>query len=117
VRFDVVHFVSDDHAAGRFDPAAAVVQATARADGLDHAGRGGRRVSGVFDNAMQGAAHGAIAEMVETHDDGVAANGVRGVELEVAGDVEKRNPVHEGLFDLRAMLVLADGAFAGVALH
>ena len=70
----------------------------------------------MFDDATQGAAHGAIAEMVETHDDGVAANGVSGAQPEVVGDVAKRNPVHEGLFDLGAILVVADGAFAGVAL-
>lgn len=116
MRFDVEHFVSDNYAAGRLDPAAAVVQAIARADGLDDAGRSGSRVSGAFDDAMQRAAHGLIAGLLETHGDGVAADGVGGGKIEFIGDVHERNPVHEELLNGSAILVLADGAFAGVTL-
>ena len=112
----MVHFVCDDYAAGRLDPAAAVVEATACADGLDDAGRSGSRVTGAFDDAIQGAAHGLIADFLEAQGQGVAAHGVGGGKIKFIGDVHEGNPVHEGLFDLRAILVPADGAFAGVTL-
>jgi len=116
VRIDVAHFVSDDYAAGRLDPAAAVVEAAACPDGLDDASRSGSRVTGAFDDAIQGAARGLIADFLEPQGQGVAAHGVGGGKIEFIGDVHEGNPVHEGLFDLRAILVPADGAFAGVTL-
>lgn len=79
--------MSDDAAAGRLDPAAVVVEETAGADGADDASGGGRGVTGIFDDAVKRAAHGASAKVIETEGDGVTANGVRRGEPKIESDV------------------------------
>lgn len=108
--------VGDYDTPGRIDPAVIVIEGAVGANGTDD--RVGSRlgIGGSLDDAFESAAHGAAAQFDEARGDGVAADRTVGGQLEIVLDIGDREPVDVSLFDLFAILVLADDAFARVAV-
>ena len=105
--------VFDDDALGRVVPLAFVVDEGAGADGLEDGASGGRDGFDLFDDVDGGVADVAHAFVEESGRVGVAVDG-GSFETVFGGDAFGAVPVEKVVVDFGAILVVADGALAGV---
>jgi hypothetical protein len=102
--------------AGRIDPLAFVVEAGADADGAEDSFGGGDDLVGVLDDEVGGAAQVFAALLPAAGGACVAIDGAEIVQTVLLADEVNITPVEEMLFDADAIGMVADDAFAGVAL-
>ena len=101
---------------GDVGPAAFAVDGAIGAHGAEEPVDGGFDPAGFFDDVAERGAEVALARDEEAGGVGVAIEGAP-VDIVMALDVVRMNPVQEFLFDFFALVVLADGAAALVALE
>lgn len=109
--------VFDIDALGGLVPASVVVEAASCANGADDCVSGNRCAIGLRDEEIQGVAVIATAQDVETQSMGMPMDGAIILQIEFSVDVPHSGPAHVGALDLFALGVIADEAFAGVALR
>src|SRR5208282_3067550 len=109
--------VCNDEAPGRVDPFAAVVDAGAGVDGAQDDIGIGLGLIGMFDEEFGGEAQILAATFVKPASARVAIDGAVTREFVVLLDEVGVAPVDEVLFDVGALAVIADSAFAGVAFE
>lgn len=108
--------VGNDEASGWLDPFAAVVDAGAGVDGAEDDIGIGLGLIGMLDEKFGGEAQVLTAALVETQGARVAIDGVVIREIVILLNQVGAAPTDEGLFQVCAVGVMADGAFARVAL-
>ena len=108
--------VLDDYFLLGHDVAAVLVEAAGDFYGADYGVAAGLAVAGVFDDAIEGAADMGAAEVPEAAGVGVAVESGEAFQVVEPDDVFAGGPVEEGCVDVFAIGVVADGAFAGVAV-
>ena len=102
---------------GGRDPRAGGVDHGAGLDGFEDGGGGGGAIFGAGGDESCGVADVGHADFVEAGGAGVAVEGAAGAEIEFGDDVVDIVPVEEIGFDVVAIFVAADFAFAGVAFE
>jgi hypothetical protein len=107
----------NDETPSWLDPFAAVIDASAGADGAQNDIGIGLGLIGMFDEEFGGVAQVSAAAFVKTLGARVAIDGVVIREFVVLLDQVGVAPTNEVLFDVGAVGVMADGAFAGVAFE
>ena len=106
-----------DGASWRGDPRAGGVDHGASLDGFEDGGGGGGAIFGRGGDEGCGVTDVGHAKFVEAGGAGVAIESAAGAEIEFGDDVVDIVPVEEVGFDVFAIAVAADFAFAGVALE
>ena len=102
--------------AGRIDPLAFVVEAGADADGAENSFGGGDDLVGVLDDEVGGEAQVFAALLHESGGACVAIDGAKIAQAILLADEIHVAPVEKMLFDADAVGMVADDAFARVAL-
>jgi len=114
---EMVHGVGDFGFVDGVGPAAVFVDVGEEADGVEDVGGGEALVVGVLDDIAEAELEIASAQSEKVEGVGVVVDGGTGVEVPEALDGIGAAPLQEGFFDKFAARMLADGAFAGVALE
>jgi hypothetical protein len=105
-----------DYALGRLDPGATPVEMGTGVNGAENGVRTGLGLVGVLDEELGGEAQVLAAAFVEAGGTGVGIDGSEIPEVVILLDQFGIAPGDEILFEVGAVGVVADGAFAGVAL-
>ena len=95
---------------------AEVVEVAVNAGGGDDGVGVGARVGSVFEDGLEGFAEIAAAQEIEAQSASVTVEGFVIAETIFGEQGVAADPVDEILFDIGAVGMMADGAFAGVAL-
>ena len=106
----------NDHLFGGLDVGAVVGEAAGDLYGADYGVGVGLGLSGFFDDAVEGEADFGAAAEPEAGGVGMAIEGGEAGDIVVFDDLIVTGPVEEGFVDGFAFGVVADGAFAGVAV-
>jgi hypothetical protein len=107
----------EDDTGGWFDPIARVVEASVGADGANDGVRGRSGARGAFENVLEDGANVAPALVEEAEGVSVRVNRAIVRQLIISGDVPNLAPVEKFLLDGRAIRMMANGAFARMALE
>lgn len=101
---------------GGYDVDAVIAEAGANFDGANDVAGGGVGIAGSFDDAVEGGADGLAPASPEADGVDVAIEARETGEFVVVDDGRAVRPVEEGFVNGLAVGVVADGAFAGVAI-
>jgi hypothetical protein len=106
----------DDYSLVRFYVAVVLIEAAGHFYGAEYGVAAGIAVAGSFDEAIEGAADFDAAQAPEAAGVGMAVESGEAWKIVVPDDAFAPRPVEEGFVDGFAFGVVADGAFAGVAV-
>ena len=112
--WDIVVF--DDQAFGGYDVGAVIAEAGANFYGADDVADAGAGIASSFDDAGEGGADGLAPAPPEADGVHMAVEAREAGEFVVVDDARAGRPVEEGFVNGVALGVVADGAFAGVAI-
>ncbi len=106
--------MGDDYVPGGLDPAVAVIESGMGADCGDHSAGSDAGTVGLFEDDFQGAAEVVAALFVQSHSAGVAIDGGIAAKMVMGGNVGGILPTQVIGFDVFAVGMIADLAFARV---
>ena len=112
-----LHGIGDFGFVGGVGPAAVFIDVGQEADGVEDVAGGEALVISTLDDIAEGEVEIASAQSEKIEGVGVVVNGGAGLEFPAAFDGVGTAPLQEGFFDIFAVGMVADGAFAGVALE
>ena len=108
--------VFDDQAFGGYDVGAVIAEAGANFYGADDVADAGAGIDSSFNDAVEGGADGLAPAPPKADGVHMAVEAREAGEFVVVDDARAGRPVEEGFVNGVALGVVADGAFAGVAI-